>query len=125
MANYKSNSLRDAYDELVKAIHYRNDSKKGLLSMESFLDIIGNACDREIEQTKSQGAKYVHGECIVEKNDTSSCYQFYIELVFEIQDGKSIAKNMVLEKKFYEFTRETIKLFDCEPEIIYSIYAKE
>lgn len=125
MVNDKSNSLRDAFDELIRAIQYRNDSQKGLLSMDSFLDIIGDFCDKEIEKTKSLGTKYIHGACIAEKSEEDSCYKFYIELVFEEQDGEVLSKNMILEKKFDEFTRETRNLFDCNSQIIYSIHDEE
>ena len=125
MENGKTNSLREAFNELVKAIQYRNDSKKGLLSMDSFLDIIGDACDKEIENTKGEGANYIHGECVVEKNEESSLYKFYINLVFSNISNETFSKNMTLEKNFDDFTRETINLFDNKSEVIYSIYDKE
>ena len=82
--------LKAAFDELIKAVKYRNDSRDGLLSMDIFLDIVGDFCDKEIEKEKASGSKYINGICEVRNLPEEEVFLFTITLSFITVNGDEI-----------------------------------
>ena len=105
----KSDSM---FRELIQAIQYCFDSKKGRYSLETYLEIVGEYTDRTIISAEKEGMRYLGGECEV-KLGKNEIIDFEVEMFFENRKGQSQRKVANRELPFDKFTRETISTLEA------------
>ena len=112
MRELKKHNISEKTNEFIKAIQYLNDSKKGKLDLDTYLDMMGQFTDSEIVSAKKDGLEYLEGKCTVVP-----------EMFFRAQNGDEILKEFTVDKPTDFFVRETKDLFQNDAVLIYEIEA--
>ena len=114
-----TSNVSEAIGELINAIRFRNDSKKGKYSLDTYLDIISQRADEIIEESIQNKLYYITGLCKVSLEDKQ--LKTDIELYFSNSEGERIQKTFSVEKTTSCFVRETMDLFHEKKVLIYNI----
>ncbi|MCD7763021.1 MAG: hypothetical protein LUI14_07445 [Lachnospiraceae bacterium] len=108
MAEDTSKSL---INELWNSIKYAYESKKGKLSLDTYLDIVGEYADQLIEKTEEKDHLiYQGGYC--EVSQLSDSYRFDVKLYFRSDTGEDILKEASRDISKERFVTETKNMLE-------------
>lgn len=94
--------------ELLDSIKYFIESKRGLYSLDTYLDVVGEYCDKQIiTAEKDEQLRYMGGQCVVNLNKERSSIVMIVTLYFEDKDKKNVVKEASRELSLSRFTSET------------------
>ncbi len=99
--------FKTTFYELINAIKFCRESKKGKYSLETYLDIIGKYVDYIIIQSEKDGLAYIGGTCIVRNDTLKQNYSFRVEMFFQDKNGRNIMKEATRCLPQKKFTSET------------------
>lgn len=107
--------------EMMDAIKFCIDSKKGKYSLDTYLDILGEYADRQIINEENEGLEYIGGKCSVKASGNDSRYiEFAVKLYFEDQHGEPVKKEAKRELPWNKFVSETVNIIG-EKTLVYNI----
>lgn len=122
MTKVEKKDIKGAFDEFIKALKFRNDSKQGKFSIDTYLDMLGDYTDKLIIDTKKEGLVYSNGKCTVTQNELKDSLIFHVELFFTQKDKEEmILKELSVNKPKDAFVRETEDYFINEVALVYNI----
>jgi hypothetical protein len=98
------------WSELWDSIKFCKESKSGKYSLDTYLDIVGEYTDRQIESASDEGLTYLGGECQITNSTETNTYDFAIQMFFEDSNGEKVSKtakrNLPKERFVSEMDRE-------------------
>lgn len=98
---------KSIWSELWDSIKFCKESKNGRYSLDTYLDIVGEYTDRQIELAEKNGLIYLGGECqIINLYDTNA-YNFEVKMFFEDIKGEKIIKEAKRNLSKDKFVSET------------------
>lgn len=108
MENAQENSV---WSELWDSITFCKESKSGKYSLDTYLDIVGEYTDRQIESAEEDGLTYLGGECMIRNSYDTNTYDFEVKMFFEDSKGENIvkeAKRSLPKAKFVSATEREV-----------------
>lgn len=108
MENEQENSI---WSELWGSIKFYKESKHGKYSLDTYLDIVGEYTDRQINSAEAEGLIYLGGECQIINSHETDTYDFKVKMFFEDCKGENIlkeSKRSLLKAKFISETEREV-----------------
>ena len=83
---------KSVWCELWDSLKFCKESKKGKYSLDTYLDIVGEYTDRQIESAEKSGLTYLGGECQIINSYDTNTFNFEIKMFFEDDKGEKVVK---------------------------------
>lgn len=104
MVKEQENSI---WSDLWDAIKFCKESKSGKYSLDTYLDIIGEYTDRQINAAETEGLTYLGGECQITNLFEANVYDFEVKMFFKDDNGENIEKSAKRSLPKDKFVSET------------------
>lgn len=108
-------SLRSLWQELIDSFYYMIDSIQGKLSLDSYLDILGQYTDSLILASAQEGLSYLSGTCTIRADEAGKALLFSVELFFLGTGSQPVQKSAERALPNKKFTREAVRKVQASP----------